>query len=168
MWLRAASVGAVAVSQRPLANNRIHAASVTGQAELNALWAEDWIRLVRIIEAEWRAGGPPYTGAARELRVMNALRFVLKSYELHESGNRATALKLASLAQETAPSRALQAGSRLLRMFIRRTTPAAAIRFRRLAAWLARRIPRRGYPGNEHQSQRSAVTDILTVLQRSD
>ncbi len=168
MWLRAASVGAVAVCHRPLANNRIHPSSVTGEAERNALWADEWIRLVGILEADWHADGSPYPGAARELRAANALRFVIKSYELHERGNRAAALKLARLAQVTAPSRALRAGARGLRMFIRMTTPAAAVRFRRLAARLARRLRRPRKPGSEVQGPRSTVTDILAVLERSD
>ena len=154
MWLRAAAVGSVAVCRRPLANNRKHASSITGQAERNVLWADEWIRLARILEAEWQANGPPYPGAARELWAMNALRFVMKSHELHERGNRTGALKLTRLAQETAPSRTWRVGARLQRMFIRTTTPAFARRFRHLAARLARRFPRPGH--------------ILTALSESD
>ena len=154
MWLRAASLGSVAVCRRPLANNRKHASSITGQAERNVLWADEWIRVARILEAEWQANGPPYPGAARELWAMNALRFIMKSHELHERGNRTGALKLTRLAQETAPSRTWRLGARLQRMFIRTTSPSIARRFRQLAAGLARRFPRPGY--------------VLTVLSESD
>lgn len=168
MWLRAASVGSVAVCQWPLANNRKHAASITGEAERSVRWADEWIRLGRIVEAEWQAKGPPYPGAARELRAMNALRFVMKSYELHEQGNRAGALRLTGLAGEIAPSRALRTGARVQRMFIRTTTPAAARRFRHLAAGLVRRFARPGQPAATSDPRRSAMGDILTVLRESN
>lgn len=168
MWLRAASVGSVAVHRWPLANNRQHASSITQHAERDVLWAAEWIRLGRILEAEWQSNGPPYPAAARELRVMNALRFVMKSHELHERGNRTGALKLTRLAQETAPSRTWHVGARLQRMFIRSTTPAAAKRFRHLAAKLARRFPRPGQLAATSNARRSAWGDILTVLSESD
>ncbi len=163
MWLRAASSGPVAVSDLPLANNRIHVSSITGEGEREALWADEWIRLEKMAAADWKSG-EPYPGAAADLRTTNALRFVMKSYELHERGSRTTALRLTRLAQATAPSPSLKATALMLRIFIRIAPARAAGGLRRLASRLIRGMPhraRRSWPW----IRASAVTDILTILE---
>jgi glycosyltransferase involved in cell wall biosynthesis len=168
MWLRAASVGSVGVCQQPLANNRKHASSITEGAERDVLWADEWIRLARVLAVEWQANGIPYPDATRELRAMNALRFVVKSHELHERGNRSGALKLTRLAQATAPSRTGRVGAWMQWMFIKTTTPAAARRLRHLAARLARRLPLPRQPRGTSNSRGSAFGEILTALIEND
>ncbi len=167
MWLRAASVGPVVFSRRPLANNRRHPASVTGQSEANALWADEWVRLTRILEREWKGNGGPYPGAARELEAMNALRFIMKSFELYEHGNRGAALKLSGLAQQTAPSRTSRVVASLLRIFMRTTTPAVAVWLRRLATALGRRIPRPDPSASTSNPPESTFAYILTAIRES-
>jgi GT2 family glycosyltransferase len=174
MWFRAASAGAMAITAEPLATCRMHSASVFGQSEDNLLWADELMRLAAILEAEWRLNGPPYSGAERELRMGDALRWIMKSYELHEGGNRRGALKLIRLARETAPSRGWSAAAALQGLFIRLTSPRVAIRSRRVLASVARRIPKapesvpvraRRRPG---ESLRWSAGDILRALRESN
>ena len=174
MWLRAASMGAVAICNEPLANNRMHASSVFGQSAGDLLWADEGIRMTTLLEAEWRQNGAPYPGAAYELRTMEALRFVMKSYELHEQGDRKGALKLIRLARENAPSRGWWTLAALQGLFIGVTSPTAAVRVRRLVAKLARRIPRSRRPGGGRaynrpgENLRWSAGDILRALRESD
>jgi glycosyltransferase involved in cell wall biosynthesis len=174
MWLRAASVGAIATCDEPLANNRMHAQSVFGQSDGDLLWADEGIRMATLLEAEWKENGSPYPGAGRELRTMEALRFVMKSYELHENGNRKGALKLIRLARQNAPSPGWRAVAALQGLFIRITSPGAAILVRRLVARLARRFPRprRGDGGHAYnrpgENLRWSAGDILRALRESD
>jgi glycosyltransferase involved in cell wall biosynthesis len=168
MWLRAASFGPVAFTKRPLVNNRRHSVSVTGQSEANALWADEWIRITKILEREWQAGGLPYPGASRELAAMNALRFIMKSFELYEAGNRSAAIKLTRLAQETASSRTYRAGALLLRAFERMATPALATSLRRLAAAATRTLSGRGRATGAASPPESAFAYILTAVRQSE
>jgi glycosyltransferase involved in cell wall biosynthesis len=174
MWLRAASVGAIATCAEPLANNRMHAQSVFGQSDSELLWADEGVRMATLLDAEWARDGSPYPGAGRELRMMEALRFVMKSYELHENGNRQGALKLIRLARENAPSRGWRWVAGLLGLFIRTTSPAAAVGVRRLAARVVRRIPRARRGGGARtynrpgENLRWSAGDILRALRESD
>ena len=166
MWLRAASSAPVAVSDLPLANNRIHQSSITGEGEREARWADEWLRLEKIIGADWRID-EPYPGASADLRAMNATRFVMKSYELHESGGRPAALKLTRLAQATAPSPSLRATALLLRIFYRVTPARAAVALRHLASRLVRGVARSPAPRSEPRVRTSAVREIIAVLERA-
>lgn len=165
MWLRAASSGPVAVSDLPLANNRIHASSITGEGERDALWADEWIRLQRIAAADWMLS-EPYPGAAADLRARNALRFVMKSYELHERGARTTARKLIRLAQGTAASPSLWATALLVRLLIRVAPARVAVGLRRLASRLVRGVPRLQTRWSKPWIPTSTMTEILTILER--
>lgn len=167
MWLRAASSGPVAVCDLPLANNLIHVSSITGEGEREARWADEWIRLERIVAVDW-GDAEPYPDAAADLRATNALRFVMKSYELHEAGSRTISLKLARLAQSTAPSPSLRAAALLLQIFIRVTPGRAAVRLRRLASRLVRGLPRRRTPVSMAWIGMSELKDILATLERVD
>ena len=166
MWLRLASAGSVALCQRPLVNNRKHQSSVTGEAEADVRWADEWIRLSQILEAEW-ARGAQYTGVATELRATNAVRFVMKAYELHERGNRAGALKLARLARQTAPSVRWRAAAAFEHLVIRSTNATTARRLRQLAAGLARRFANSIQPPAKTYASRSPVLQLLTALRES-
>ena len=173
MWFRAASVGAFAISAEPLAHYRIHSASVFGQSADELLWADEGMRLADLLEAEWRQVGPPYEGAEVELRMGDALRWIMKAYELHESGNRRGALKLIRLARDASPSAGLRAVAGLQGLFVRATSPTAAIWFRRLIAAVARRIPRRRQGDGARNNQpgknlRSSAGDVLRALRESD
>ncbi len=163
MWLRAASSGPVAVSPLPLANNRIHVSSITGEGEREALWADEWIKLGRIAAADWKSG-EPYPGATADLHTRNALRFVMKSYELHERGARTTALKLTRLARATAPSSSLRAAALLLGIFIRVAPARAAVGLRKVVSRLVRGRPHRTRPSRP-SIRASFVTEILTILE---
>ncbi len=103
MWARAASVAAVALCPDPLAHNRKHAASITGEADREHRWAPESIRLTETISKDW-AEHEPYPGALRELRKMNVVRMLAKAYELSEKGRRREARYLARQARHAAPS----------------------------------------------------------------
>jgi Glycosyl transferase family 2 len=167
MWLRASSIGAVAVSTKPMTNVRKHRASVTGEAEGDVLWADEWIRLAAILDAEWEAGGTPYPGAGTELWTMNALRFLMKSYELLEGGNRGGALKLTRLARQTAPTTRWRTAAGLVGLVVRATSPAFAGWLRRSAGRAVRRMSRPARPRAPRDLGWSAMRDILTVLRES-
>lgn len=174
MWFRAASIGAIAITAEPLANYRIHSESVFGQSADEVRWADEGMRLAALLEAEWRWNGPPYRGAEKELRMGDAIRWIMKSYELHERGNRRGAQKLIRLARQTAPSRALSIAAGLQGLFVRFSSPTVAIQVRRTIARLARRIPRpqrnegaRSFrlPGKH---LRWSAGDVLRALRESD
>jgi hypothetical protein len=173
MWFRAVSVGAIAITAEPLANYRIHSASVFGQSADQLLWADEGMRLAARLEEEWRLNAPPYRGAEQELRMGDALRWIMKSYELHEHGDRRGALKLTRLARQTSPSTALSLAAGLEAMFIRVTSPAVATRVRHAIGWMARRIPRArqgaGAPtqGLPKGSLRWSAGDVLRALRES-
>ena len=167
MWLRLASTGSVAVCQRPLVNNRRHPSSITGQAEDKVVWADEWIRLAGMLEADWQRTGAPYAGAGRELRAMNTLRFLLKGWELHERERRPAALKLTRLAEQTSPSTRWRVGARLERMAIRSTTATAGRRFRQLAGRVMRRMPGVASPASSPR-RASPIAHLLAVVRESE
>jgi glycosyltransferase involved in cell wall biosynthesis len=103
MWTRAASVADVALCPEPLVNNRKHTSSVTGEADRDHRWAPESVRLADTIARDW-AANEPYPGALRELRIMNAIRMLVKAYQMAEQGRRSDARYLARVAQDAAPS----------------------------------------------------------------
>jgi glycosyltransferase involved in cell wall biosynthesis len=173
MWFRAASLGGIATTAEPLSNYRIHTASVFGQSADKLLWADEGMRLAARLEEEWRLNGPPYRGAEKELRMGDALRWIMKSYELHERGNRQGALKLTRLARETAPSRIWSVAATLEGIFVRCTTPGVAAGARRLVAKAARRVPRPRQAGGPRATGvptdklRWSAGDVLRALRES-
>jgi glycosyltransferase involved in cell wall biosynthesis len=104
MWARAASVADVVFSPFPLANNRKHASSVTGEGDRDHRWAPESVRLARTIAVDW-ATEEPYPGALRELQRMNVVRMLLKAYQMAEQNRRSDAAYLGRIAQDAAPSR---------------------------------------------------------------
>ncbi len=102
LLLRAASNGDIAFRHEPLVNTFKHTASITGDAEWQLAWADDWNKLARIVEEEWRGGHEPYPGALRELSAMNTMRFLIKTCLMVEEGDRGSAVRLAAIARRSA------------------------------------------------------------------
>jgi hypothetical protein len=105
MWLRGASLGPVAVSFDPLANNLKHSSSITGAGERRHTWAHEHAKTCDILAQEWGENGEPYPGATLEMRSLTTMRFLYRAYESAQQGSRSGAMELAEIAGQVAPTR---------------------------------------------------------------
>jgi hypothetical protein len=110
MWLRAGASVDFEVTDKVLANYRVHAANQSASAEASNLWAMDVLRVGRILAAEWAGIAAPYPGAARAIAAAVASDLLERAALRMERGDHATARRLARLAWATAPG----AGQRTL------------------------------------------------------
>jgi hypothetical protein len=105
MWLRGAVLGPVAICFDPLANNLKHASSITGAGERRHTWAHEHAKTCDIVGHEWGENGEPYPGAVLEMKSLTTMRFLYRAYESAEEGSRVSAVELAQLAGQVAPTR---------------------------------------------------------------
>jgi hypothetical protein len=110
MWLRVGATADFEVTDRVLANYRVHAANQSASAEASNLWAMDVLRVGRILEAEWAGAAAPYPDAARAVTAAVANDLLERAALRAERGDVSTARRLARLAWATAPT----AGQRTL------------------------------------------------------
>jgi hypothetical protein len=110
MWLRVGATADFEVTDRVLANYRVHAANQSASAEASNLWAMDVLRVGRILEAEWAGAAAPYPDAARAVTAAVANDLLERAALRTERGDVSTARRLARLAWATAPT----AGQRTL------------------------------------------------------
>ncbi len=162
MWIRAAAAGSIVICPEVLANYRQHASSMSGEAKRLNSYGKQFVKMARILEAEWARGGEPYPGAAGELRSMITVRLIADAVLRHEQDDGPGALELAGLAREIAPSGRWRILVAAVTRTIGRTTPSATRRARTLAARVAATLFRKSRRGT--RAGRPRLHHLLGLL----
>ena len=101
MWLRAAAAASIEVSGEPLANYRVHAQSQTSSLARANLRGLDLVRLVSIVEGDWRSR-EPFAGAIKSLASTVVVELLAYAAQRAEAGDHAGAVRQARLARAVA------------------------------------------------------------------
>lgn len=104
MWLRAASIASLEISDEPLANYRLHSGNQTGELNRANLRGLDLAGIALRMDAEWR-GREPFPQAIRILRRTLTIELLAYAAQRAEAGDQDGAIQQARLARAIAPSR---------------------------------------------------------------
>lgn len=158
MWLRAASVGEIAISSKTLANYLIHDSSMGAGAYRANLWAADIIKMHALVRQDW-ADKEPFPGAKDRFSAAMARELMGLAYRSTQRGDTAGAVLQVRLARAIAPSwkeRAIGIGAEIYaQIFSRRVARWAITPLRGVTRRLAQHLVR---PTGKNQARAADLT----------